>query len=153
MTEKHEGRVRVDTEVDIVVVRKAVRDTAVALGFGVTDVTRIVTAASELARNIIQYAGSGEMQWSRLNESNKVGIEVVFEDSGPGIPDVDLAMTIGYTSGGGMGMGLPGAKRLMDEFEISSEISKGTKVLLRKWLRKGSLQQSKEKRAEVLPTH
>jgi serine/threonine-protein kinase RsbT len=153
MTEKHEGPVRVDTEDDIVVVRKAVRDTAKALGFGVTDVTRIVTAASELTRNIIQYAGSGQMKWSRLNQNNRVGIEMIFEDSGPGIADIDLAMTMGYTSGGGMGMGLPGAKRLMDEFEISSEIGKGTKVLLRKWLKKGPLKESIEKRAEVLPAH
>jgi serine/threonine-protein kinase RsbT len=116
--------------------RRAVRAAAVALGFGITDVTRIVTAASELTRNIYQYAKSGIMRWRSLDVNGRVGLELVFEDHGPGIPDVAQAMEKGYSSGKGLGMGLPGAKRLMDEMSIQSDVGKGTTVQVRKWLKK-----------------
>ncbi len=124
-------------ETDIVVVRKAVREAATKLGFGITDVTRIITAASELARNTFVYAGSGVMRCRVLNRSDKVGIELIFEDHGPGIANIDQALQAGFTSGGGLGLGLPGAKRLMDELEIESEAGKGTKITVKKW-RKGT---------------
>ena len=128
--------VALSTETDIVVVRRSVREAATRLGFGITDVTRIITAASELARNVFVYAGSGVVRWRVLNRSDKVGLELIFEDHGPGIADIDQAMQPGYTTGGGLGYGLPGAKRLMDEMEIESETGKGTKVTVKKW-RKG----------------
>ena len=127
------GEVSIQSEADIVAARKAVREVAVRLGFGVTDVTRIVTAASELARNSFLYAGSGQMRWQILETAGKSGLELVFEDLGPGIADIEQAMQEGYTSSGGLGMGLPGTKRLMDEMEICSEPGKGTRVTVRKW--------------------
>ena len=112
------------------------REAAADLGFGVTDTTRIVTAASELARNIFRYAGQGIMYWQVLHEERGNGIELRFEDRGPGIPNVHEALREGYSSGGGLGMGLPGAKRLMDEMEIDSTVGKGTRVTVRKWCRR-----------------
>ncbi len=125
------------TESDIVAVRKSVREAATRLGFGITDVTRIITAASELARNVFLYAGSGVVRCRVLNHSDKVGLELVVEDHGPGIADIEQAMQPGYTTGRGLGYGLPGAKRLMDEMEIVSEAGKGTKITVKKW-RKGT---------------
>ncbi len=126
----------IESESDIVTARKAVRDVAEALGFGITDVTRIVTAASELARNVFIYAGSGIMQWRRLSTNGAVGIELKFEDNGPGITNIEQAMEGGYSTSGGLGLGLPGAKRLVDEMEINSQIGKGTIVTIRKWLKR-----------------
>jgi len=126
----------IESESDIVTARKAVRDVAEALGFGITDVTRIVTAASELARNVFIYAGSGIMQWRRLSTNGAVGIELKFEDNGPGIADIEQVMEGGYSTSGGLGLGLPGAKRLVDEMEINSQIGKGTIVTIRKWLKR-----------------
>ena len=100
-----------------------------------TDVTRIVTTTSELARNVFLYAGVGALRWRRVEVSGRAGIELIFEDSGPGIANVDQAMEAGWSSGRSLGMGLPGAKRLMDELEIHSEVGKGTTVTVRKWLR------------------
>jgi serine/threonine-protein kinase RsbT len=125
------------TESDIVAVRKSVREAAITLGFGITDVTRIITAASELARNVFLYAGSGVVRCRVLNHSDKVGLELIVEDHGPGIADIDQAMQPGYTTGSGLGYGLPGAKRLMDEMEIVSEVGKGTRITVKKW-RKGT---------------
>jgi serine/threonine-protein kinase RsbT len=136
MNTEQAGEVPIHSESDIVATRRTVRTAATQLGFGVTDITRIVTAASELARNIFLYAGSGIMRWQVLDTGSKVGIELMFEDSGPGITDVEQAMQAGYTSGGGLGMGLPGAKRLMDELEIASELGKGTIVTAKKWHRR-----------------
>lgn len=133
--EHYQGEVVIASEVDIVSVRKAVREASVKLGFGVTDVTRIVTAASELARNTYLYASSGRMCWRRISNAGRAAIELVFEDRGPGIADIACAMQEGYTSGGGLGMGLPGTQRLMDEMEITSEPGKGTTVMVRKWRR------------------
>ena len=131
----HEEKLRIDSEGDIVSVRKTVRDAATVLGFGVTDVTRIVTASSELARNVFHYAGSGVVYCRRLNDIHRTGIELTFVDEGPGIADVSQAMEMGFTTRGGLGLGLPGAKRLMDEMDIESQVGKGTKVIVRKWKR------------------
>ncbi len=130
-----EGQLEITSEADIVAARKAVRKAATALGFGLIDVTRIVTAASELTRNIYQYAGSGLMRWRKVSKGASLGLELAFEDRGPGIPNIEQAMEAGFTTGRGMGLGLPGAKRLMDEMTIRSEVGKGTLVEVRKWLR------------------
>jgi serine/threonine-protein kinase RsbT len=129
------GEVSIQTEGDIVAARRTVRDAALNLGFTQTDVARIVTAASELARNVFRYAGQGIMRWSSLENRGRAGIEVQFVDRGPGIESIDLALTEGYSTGGGLGMGLPGAKRLADELEIESIVGQGTTVTLRKWRR------------------
>jgi len=129
-----DSAVAIKSEDDIVVARKAVRDAAESLGFGITDVTRIVTAASELARNVFIYAGSGVMQWRELDSGGSVGIELKFEDNGPGIANIKQAMKAGYSTSGGLGLGLCGTKRLIDEMEINSQVGKGTTVIVRKWL-------------------
>ncbi len=134
MSEVRRGQLRIASEADIVVARRLVREAATAVGFGITDVTRIVTAASELTRNVYQYAGSGVMSWRSLAEERRVGLELSFEDTGPGIADVGKAMERGFTSGKGLGLGLPGAKKLMDEMAIRSEVGKGTSIQVRKWL-------------------
>ena len=103
------------------------------LGFGITDVTRIVTATSELARNVLSYGGSGEMKWKSLDMGTNVGIELVFEDHGQGIANVELAMQEGFSTSNGLGLGLPGSKRLMDQMEVVSEVGKGTTVTVRKF--------------------
>jgi serine/threonine-protein kinase RsbT len=128
--------VAIRAESDIVMVRKVARDAAEAVGFDSTDVTRIVTAASELARNVFNYAGSGIMRWHRLNAGGAPGIELKFKDNGPGIADIGQAMEAGYSTSGGLGLGLPGVKRLMDEMEIKSQVGKGTVVKVRKWLKR-----------------
>lgn len=135
MNEPHQGEFRITSENDIVMARKVVRDASTTLGFGLTDVTRIVTAASELTRNIYHYAKSGVMRWRLLNQDGRVGLELIFEDNGPGIPDVAKAMEMGYSTGKGLGMGLPGSKRLMDEMTIESTVGKGTTVIVIKWLK------------------
>lgn len=135
MADEYEGKVGINSERDLMTARKIVRDTVTAMGFGVTDVTRIVTAASELTRNVFRYAGSGVMHWRKVNTSGSVGIELLFEDQGPGISDIEQAMEMGYTTSGGLGLGLPGAKRLMDEMEIESEVGKGTRITVKKWRR------------------
>ena len=136
MNEALQGEFRIESESDIVTARKIVRDAATALGFGITDVTRIVTAASELTRNIYHYAKSGVMRWRVLNDGDGTGLELTFEDHGPGIPDVAKAMEMGFSTGKGLGMGLPGSKRLMDEMTIESTVGQGTTVRVRKWLKK-----------------
>jgi serine/threonine-protein kinase RsbT len=118
---------------DIVLVRQAVRKKAVALGFGLVDQTKVVTASSELARNTVDYGGGGTVQVEVVQNDRKTGIRLVFEDKGPGIPDIDQALSDGFTSGNGMGLGLGGAKRLSHEFEISSDVGSGTKVSMLRW--------------------
>jgi serine/threonine-protein kinase RsbT len=135
MTVSVQGEVRIDAETDIVTARRAVRDLAQRTGFGPTDTTRIVTAASELARNVSKYAGQGVMYWRVLSDGPLPGIELRFEDHGPGIADIDEALRQGFSTGKGLGMGLPGAKRLMDEMEIRSAVGQGTTVIVKKWLR------------------
>ncbi len=135
MTSSPAGELSIKTERDILAARHAVREAASGLGFGQTEITRIVTAASELARNVFKYAGGGVMQWRVVEDRGRSGLELLFTDQGPGIQDVDLAMQEGFSSGGGLGMGLPGAKRLVDEFEIQSVVGQGTRIVMRKWRR------------------
>ncbi len=135
MTNQRMEQVCIESEGDIITVRKVIREAARALGFGVTDVTRIVTAASELTRNIYLYAGSGVVRWRVLDTRGSVGLELIFEDQGPGISSIEQAMEAGYSTSGGLGLGLPGAKRLMDDLELQSEVGKGTAVTVRKWRR------------------
>lgn len=124
----------IKSEGDIVTCRRLIRSATVAAGFGMTDVTRIVTAVSELARNVYVHSGShGVMRWKILYQSGKVGIQLEFEDYGKGIPDVDQAMEAGFTTAGTMGMGLSGVKRLMDEMTIKSEMGVGTTITVEKW--------------------
>ncbi len=125
--------VPIGTETDIVLARRSVREAATAIGFGITDTTRIVTAASELARNICKYAGQGVMYVRQLDGTSRIGLELEFVDHGPGIPDIAKALEMGYSTSGGFGMGLPGARRLMDEMDIQSAPGAGTRVTLRKW--------------------
>jgi serine/threonine-protein kinase RsbT len=128
------GTLAIENEYDIVTARRAVREAAADCGFRLTDVTRIVTAASELSRNVVLYAGSGTMTWSEIGGTSR-GLEITFTDHGPGIADLGLALQDGYTSGKGLGMGLPGSRRLMDDFRIESAVGEGTVVTIRKWLR------------------
>jgi len=116
-----------------VTAREKVRELSREMGFGIVDQTRIATAISELARNIHQYAGKGIVTIFKL-EGERKGIQVVCEDDGPGIEDIELAMTDGYSTIKSLGLGLPGARRLMDEFQIESGPGKGTKVTITKWL-------------------
>lgn len=118
---------------DIVVVRQVVREWAVKLKFGIVDQTKIVTAASELARNTFDYGKGGSMKIESLEDGFKKGLRLTFEDNGPGIVDMDLALTDGYTTGGGLGMGLTGSKRLVSEFDIKSKVGEGTTVTIIKW--------------------
>jgi serine/threonine-protein kinase RsbT len=119
---------------DIVVVRQVVRAWAVEFGFSLVDQTKIVTAASELARNTLDYGGGGTVQILALREGARRGLRLVFEDKGPGIPDVALAMKDGYTTGRGLGLGLSGAKRLSSEFSIESRPGEGTRVSVTRWI-------------------
>jgi serine/threonine-protein kinase RsbT len=118
---------------DIVLVRQAVRKKAIALGFGLVDQTKVVTASSELARNTIDYGGGGTVQLELVQNDRRAGLRLIFEDRGPGIPDIALALTDGYTSSNGMGLGLGGAKRLSHEFEILSTPGEGTRVSILRW--------------------
>jgi len=128
-----EGRIRIAADADLVLARQKGRRLAAAMGFSGTDATLIATAISELARNILAYAGVGEIELARIQENSRDGIVVVALDSGPGIADLEAAMQEGFSTAGGLGMGLPGARRLVDEFDIVSEVGKGTTVTLRKW--------------------
>jgi serine/threonine-protein kinase RsbT len=135
MTNDPPTEMPIKTEGDIVLVRRTAREAATRAGFSPTDVTRIVTACSELARNIFKYAGEGTMRWRPIATGTRSGIELEFQDRGPGIADINQAMEEGYTTGDGLGMGLPGAKRLMDEFDICSSLGQGTTITLKKWIR------------------
>jgi serine/threonine-protein kinase RsbT len=118
---------------DVVRVRGEVRRLAISLGLGIVDQTKIVTAASELARNTLDYGGGGEARLEVVAGNGRQGLRIVFEDQGPGIADIAQAMTDGYTSGHGLGLGLSGAKRLSNEFEIASVIGEGTRVVITRW--------------------
>ena len=118
---------------DVVAIRQAVRQRAVELGFNLVDQTKIVTAASELARNTVQYGGGGRVTIDAVENFGRRGIRLTFEDDGPGIPDVELAMKDGYTTGGGLGLGLSGARRLSNDFTIESTPGKGTRVTITRW--------------------
>lgn len=123
----------INSSSDIVLVRQAVRKWALELGFSLVDQTKIVTAASELARNTLDYGGGGTVKLEALQEGNRRGLRLTFEDSGPGIPDIELALKDGFTTGGGLGMGLSGSKRLVNEFDIFSRVGEGTRITITKW--------------------
>lgn len=118
---------------DIVLVRQRVRALAVDLGFSLVDQTKIVTAASELARNAVTHGGGGIARIESVERAGRMGIRLTFEDRGPGIPDVNAAMRDGFTTGSGLGLGLGGAKRLSNEFEIRSRVGEGTTVTITRW--------------------
>ena len=121
------------TEADIVRVRQVVRQWALQQGFSLVEQTKMVTATSELARNTVIHGGGGVAQLEALTRGNRRGLRVIFVDQGPGIPDITQAMTDGYTTGEGLGLGLGGAKRLVNEFEITSRPGAGTRVCITKW--------------------
>jgi serine/threonine-protein kinase RsbT len=123
----------IKTSEDVVRVRQAVRARAVEAGLSLVDQTKIITAASELARNTLDYGGGGEVRIEAVSAGIRRGVRLTFEDQGPGIADLELALTDGYTSGGGLGLGLSGAKRLCNEFFIDSEVGKGTRVVIARW--------------------
>lgn len=122
----------VQTEPDIVGVRRRVREITARLGFSLVDQTKVVTAASELARNTIIHGGGGTMQIETLNGPRN-GLRLIFEDDGPGIPDVELALRDGFTTGSGLGLGLGGSKRLVSDFQIDTRVGQGTKITITRW--------------------
>ena len=126
-------KITVASEAQIVAVRQAVRRLALEIKLSLVDQTKIVTAASELARNTLVYGGGGTVRLDELEEVPRRGLRLAFEDQGPGIIDIDLALRDGYTTGAGMGMGLGGAKRLVNEFEIESKPGEGTRVTIARW--------------------
>lgn len=133
MTTPLSDAIPIRTTEDIVKVRKVVRIKAAEIGLGLVDQTKIVTAASELARNTLDYGGGGEMSVSLVAESGRKGLRLTFRDEGPGIADLEQALRDGFTSGGGLGLGLGGAKRLCNEFHIESAPGKGTRVTIARW--------------------
>lgn len=126
-------RLPVTTETDVVLVRQAVRKWAAELGLGLVDQTKVVTAASELARNTLVHGGGGGVLLEGLSEAGRKGLRMTFEDRGPGIADIEMALRDGYTTGGGLGLGLGGARRLVSEFDITSQPGEGTRVTVVKW--------------------
>ena len=133
MTQASNGTHPVLIEQDVVLARQLVRKLAQECGMRLIDLTKMVTAVSELARNTMVYGGGGDMDWQILDEDHKVGLRLTFRDEGPGIADIKLAMTDGWTSGSGMGLGLTGAKRLVQEFELDTEPGKGTRITITRW--------------------
>ena len=133
MTQPLDGAMLIVTEQDIVMSRQTVRKLTQELKFSLVDQTKMITAASELSRNTVVYGGGGEMRWQVVRDGAKTGLRLAFEDRGPGIADIALALTDGFTSGKGMGVGLPGSKRLVNEFEIRSVVGEGTCVTITRW--------------------
>ena len=126
-------RVSISHEADILAARRAARALAVSAGFSDLELTLIATAISEIARNMLQYAKGGEMEFEVLRDRARAGLSVTARDRGPGIPDVARAMEDGFTTGNGLGLGLPGARRLMDEFSLESKVGAGTTIVMKKW--------------------
>jgi serine/threonine-protein kinase RsbT len=133
MTTSRSGSQPVRLEQDVVLARQVVRKLAIECGLRLVDQTKLITAASELARNTVIYGGGGDMDWELLDDGLRKGLRLVFRDQGPGIPDMKLAMTDGWTSGSGLGLGLTGARRLVDEFSLESTPGEGTRVTICKW--------------------
>lgn len=127
-------RTEIKSDEDIISSRAAAKDLAKEIGFGIVDQTKIATAISELTRNVVKYAGEGVVVVLTITDRDRKGVEVICEDRGPGIEDVEKAMQRGFTTSQGLGLGLAGAKKLMDEFEVTSKKGKGTRVVARKWL-------------------
>ena len=133
MTVLRDEVVRIHASEDIVLVRQKVREWAIQSGFSLVDQTKIVTAASELARNALQYGMGGQARLEALNDGARRGLRLTFEDQGPGIADMQLALRDGYSTGGGLGLGLSGARRLSNEFALESEPGRGTRVMIARW--------------------
>lgn len=127
------GTQPVRIEQDVVLARQTTRKLAQDCGMRLIDLTKLVTAVSELARNTMVYGGGGDMDWQVLDDGARKGVRLTFRDEGPGIPDLKLAMTDGWTSGGGLGLGLTGARRLVEDFELDTEPGKGTRVTIARW--------------------
>ena len=130
-----EIRVPIERESDVVVARQKGRELAADVGFSNTDRTIIALAISEIARNIVSYAHRGEVILCRIDDGGRIGISIVAQDEGPGIPDIELAMRDGYSTAKSLGVGLPGTKRIMDEFQLTSVVGKGTTVRMKRWVR------------------
>ncbi|UZJ57683.1 anti-sigma regulatory factor [Pseudomonas sp. KU26590] len=133
MTVRSSGTQPIRIEQDVVLARQTARKLAQECGLRLIDLTKLVTAVSELARNTMVYGGGGDMDWQIIEDGLRVGLRLTFRDEGPGIPDLKLAMTDGWTSGGGLGLGLTGAKRLVDDFELDTAPGAGTRVTICKW--------------------
>jgi serine/threonine-protein kinase RsbT len=133
MPTKRTERLEIRTADDVVGVRQQVRMLAVEAGLSLVDQTKVITAASELARNTLDYGGGGEVRLEMVENGARRGVRLVFEDHGPGIPDIQLALKDGFTSGGGLGLGLGGARRLSNEFNIESAVGVGTKITITRW--------------------
>jgi serine/threonine-protein kinase RsbT len=133
MTPEATGSCPIASEADIVASRHIVRGLTQQLKLSLVDQTKMITAASELSRNTLRHGGGGHMRWELVEEGVRRGLRLHFEDKGPGISDIRLALTDGWTSGGGMGLGLPGSKRLVNDFEIASSPGEGTRVSITKW--------------------
>jgi len=127
------GEAPLKSEHDIVLARQLVRKLTQEIGFSLVDQTKMVTAASELARNALIYGRGGTLRWERVHTGERQGLKLLFADEGPGIPDLNLAMTDGWTSGKGLGMGLTGAKRLVNEFDLDTKVGGGTRVTIARW--------------------
>ncbi len=127
------GELPLTSDQDVVLCRQALRRMTQELGFSLVDQTKMVTAASELARNAVVHGGGGEFSWQILSEGARRGLRATFRDRGPGIANIELAMTDGWTSGNGLGMGLSGARRLVNEFEIETAVGAGTRVTITRW--------------------
>src|ERR1700753_1122370 len=133
MNVAHRAVLPIRTQEDIVRVRQSTRENAIAQGFSLVDQTKLVTAASELARNTLDYGLGGEVEIARLSEGVRKGLRLTFSDHGPGISDLEKALTDGYSTGGGLGLGLRGARRLSNEFTIDSAPGKGTRIMIARW--------------------
>ena len=133
MNVRSSGSQPINIEQDVVLARQTARKLATECGMRLIDLTKLVTAVSELARNTMVYGGGGDMDWQILDENSRVGLRLTFRDEGPGIPDIKLAMTDGWTSGSGLGLGLTGAKRLVDEFELDTAPGQGTRITITRW--------------------
>lgn len=133
MIVRSSGTQPVRIEQDVVLARQTARKLSQECGMRLIDLTKLVTAVSELARNTVVYGGGGDMDWQILEDGPRVGLRLTFRDEGPGIPDLKLALTDGWTSGGGLGLGLTGARRLVEDFELDTEPGKGTRVTIGRW--------------------
>ena len=133
MNLRSSGTQAVRLEQDVVLARQTARKLATECGMRLIDQTKLVTAVSELARNTVVYGGGGDMDWQLIEDGTRVGVRLTFRDEGPGIADIKLAMTDGWTSGSGLGLGLTGAKRLVDEFELDSTVGAGTRITITRW--------------------
>ena len=130
---KHSERMVVKSQDQVVIARNAVKKVAASLGFALTVQTKLMTATSELARNMVVYAGGGEVMVQELSDGQRNGLRVTFEDHGPGISDISQAMVDGFTTGNGLGLGLSGSKRLVQDFDITSTVGEGTRIIITQW--------------------